>query len=81
MFHSIGTLKNPETGEPILTPTEMNPDARRVIQSPRPVPHHLEEKTKKNLDYFVQEGIMTWTKPGELISYVKMKSVNLERKK
>jgi hypothetical protein len=69
MFHGIGTLKNPETGEPILTHIEMNPDARPVIQPPRPVPHHLEERTKKKLDYFVQEGIMTWTKPGEPISY------------
>ena len=65
----IGTLTNPETGEPILTHIEMNADAKPVIQPPRPVPHHLEERTKKKLDYFVQEGIMTWTKPGEPISY------------
>ena len=69
MFHGIGTLKNPETGEAILTHIEMNPDAKPVIQPPRPVPHHLEEKTKKKLDYFVQEGVMTWTKPGEPIMY------------
>ena len=67
MFHGIGRLKNPETGEPILTHIEMNSDAKPVIQPPRPVPHHLEEKTKKKLDYFVQEGVMTWTKPGEPI--------------
>ena len=47
----------------------MNPDARPVIQPPRPVPHHLEKRTKRKLDYFVQEGIMTWPKPGEPISY------------
>ena len=69
MFHGIGTLKNPEIGEPILTHIEMNADAKPVIQPPRLVPHHLEERTKKKLDYFVQEGIMTWTKPGEPISY------------
>ena len=69
MFHGIGTLKNPETGEPVLTHIEMNSDAKPVIQPPRPVPHHLEEKTKKKLDYFVQEGVMTWTKPGEPIVY------------
>ena len=65
----VNELKNPETGEPILTHIEMNADAKPVIQPPRPVPHHLEERTKKKLDYFVQEGIMTWTKPGEPISY------------
>jgi hypothetical protein len=43
MFQGIGTLKNPETGEPILTHIEMNTDAKPVIQPPRPVPHHLEE--------------------------------------
>ena len=69
MFHGIGTLKNPETGELILTHIEMNSDAKPVIQPPRPVPHHLEEKTKKKLDYCVQEGVMTWTKPGEPIVY------------
>ena len=61
---------NQETGEPILTHIEMNPDAKPVIQPPRPVPPHLEEKTKK-LDYFVQEGLMTWTKPGEPIMYAR----------
>ena len=54
MFHGIRTLKNPETGEPILTHIEMDPDAKPVIRPPRPVPHHLEEKKiKKKLDYFV----------------------------
>ena len=70
MFHGIGTLKNPETGEPILTHIEMNSEPKPVIQPPRPVPpHHLEEKTKKKLDYFVEERVMTWTKPGEPIVY------------
>ena len=47
MFHDVGTLKNLETREPILTHIEMNSDVKPVIQPPRPVPHHLEEKTKK----------------------------------
>ena len=69
MFKGIGTLKDPESGQPILTHVEMNPDAKPVIQPPRPVPHHLEERTKRKLDYFVQEGVMTWTRPGEPIIY------------
>ncbi|CAB3989553.1 Hypothetical predicted protein [Paramuricea clavata] len=46
----------------------MKSDVKPVIQPPRPVPRHLEERAKKKLDYFVQEGIMTWTRPGEPIS-------------
>ena len=37
MFQGIGTLRNLETGEPILTHIEMNDDAKPVIQPPRPV--------------------------------------------
>lgn len=69
MFQGTGTLKNPESGEPILTHIEMNPDAIPSIQPPRPIPHHLEERTKRKLDYFVEKRIMSWTKPGEPISY------------
>ncbi|CAB4003807.1 Hypothetical predicted protein [Paramuricea clavata] len=35
MFHGIGTLKNPETGESIFTHIEMNVDAKPVIQPPK----------------------------------------------
>ena len=49
MFHGIGTLKNPETGEPILTHIEMNSNAKPVIQPPRPVPHHLKQKNKEEI--------------------------------
>ena len=47
MFKGTGTLKNPESGEPILAHIEMNLDAKPAIQPPRPVPHHPEERTKK----------------------------------
>ena len=69
LFEGIGRFKDPYNGEPILTHKQMKPEAEPVIQPPRVIPHHLREKTKCKLDYFVKEGIMSWTDPGEPIVY------------
>lgn len=68
MFEGIGRLKDPHD-EPILTHIQMKPEAQPVIQPPRVIPHHLRERTKNKLDYFVKEGIVRWTEPGEPIIY------------
>jgi hypothetical protein len=69
LFEGIGRFKYPHNGEPILTHIQMKPEAEPAIQPPRVIPHHLIEKTKNKLEYFVKEGIMSWTEPGEPIVY------------
>ena len=69
LFEGIGRFKDPHNDEPILTHIQMKPEAEPVIQPPRVIPHHLREKTKNKLDYFVREGIMSWTNPEEPIVY------------
>ena len=69
LFEGIGRFKDPYNGEPILTHIQMKPEAEPVIQPPRVIPHHLRERTKNKLNYFVKEGIMSWTDPGEPIVY------------
>ena len=69
LFEGIGRFKDPWNGEPILTHIQMKPEAEPVIQPLRVVPHHLREKTNNKLNYFVKEGIMSWTNPGEPIVY------------
>ena len=69
LFEGVGRLRDPHNDELILTHIHMNPEAEPVVQPPRVIPHHLRERTKKKLDYFVKEGIMSWTEPGEPIVY------------
>jgi hypothetical protein len=69
LFEGIGRFKDLHNGEPILTHIQMKPEAEPAIQPPRVIPHHLREKTKNKLEYFVKEGIMSWTEPGEPIVY------------
>ena len=59
LFEGIGRFKDPYNGEPILTHIQMKPEAEPVIQPPRVIPHHLRERTKNELNYFVKEGIMS----------------------
>ena len=69
MFEVIGRFKDPYNGEPILTHILMKPEPEPAIQPPRVIPHHLREKTKNKLEYFVKEGIVSWTELGEPIVY------------
>ena len=69
LFEGIGRLIDPHNAELILTHIQMKSEAEPVVQPPRVIPHHLRERTKKKLDYFVKEGIMSWTESGEPIVY------------
>ena len=70
LFEGIGRLRDPHNDELILTHIQIRREAEPVIQLPRVIPHYLKERTKKKLDNFVKEGIMSWTEPGEPIVYV-----------
>ena len=69
LFEGIGRLRDPHNDELILTHIQIRREAEPVIQLPRVIPHYLKERTKKKLDNFVKEGIMSWTEPGERIVY------------
>ena len=69
LLEGIGRFKDLYNGEPILTHIQMKPEAEPVIQPPRVIPHHLRERTRNKLNYFVEEGIMSWTDRREPIVY------------
>jgi hypothetical protein len=69
LFKGIGKFKDPYSQEPILTHFQMKPEIESVIQPPRVIPHHLRDRTKEKLEYFMQEGVVSWTEPGEPITY------------
>ena len=59
LLEGIERFKDLYNGEPILTHIQMKPEAEPVIQPPRVIPHHLRERTRNKLNYFVEEGIMS----------------------
>lgn len=69
VFHGIGEIRDPKTGQPIEARLEMDPDAVPVAQKPRNVPYYLQQPLKEWLEEGVREGIFEKVPPNEAITW------------
>ena len=69
VFHGIGEIRDPKTGQPIEARLEMDPEAVPVAQKPRNVPYYLQQPLKEWLEEGVREGIFEKVPPNEAITW------------
>ena len=69
VFHGIGEIKDPKSGQPIEVRLEMDPNAIPVAQKPRNVPYYLQQPLKEWIDEGEREGIFEKVPANEAITW------------